>query len=93
MRQRATISNNYMDSTAHMTPIKSNLQDLVRGSDWSGRFGHRKAIKPSRFLKSSPPQSITTPDELPFQEGRPLPPSDNEDKGQVAQSAKCFVPN
>jgi hypothetical protein len=41
-------------------------------------------VKPSRFLKSSPPRSITTPGELPFQEGRPLPPSGDEDKDQVS---------
>jgi hypothetical protein len=50
-------------------------------------------MKPSRSLKSSPPQFIATPGELPFQEGRPLPPSDDEDDGQVARSAKRFTPN
>jgi hypothetical protein len=66
---------------------------LVRGSDWSGRFGHRKGMKPSRFLKPSPPLFITTPSELPFQEGKPLLPSDDEDEGQVARSAKHYAPN
>jgi hypothetical protein len=50
-------------------------------------------MKPSKFLKSSPPRSITTPGELPFQEGRPLHPSDDKDEGQVVRSAKCFAPN
>jgi hypothetical protein len=50
-------------------------------------------MKPSRFLKLSPPRSIITPIELPFQEGRPLLPSDDEDKGQVARGAKRFAPN
>jgi hypothetical protein len=40
---------------AHMTPIISNPRGLVRGSNWSGTFEHRKGMKPSRFLKSSPP--------------------------------------
>jgi hypothetical protein len=83
----AVVSDNYLDSATHVT------QGPVRGSDWSGRFGHRKRMTPSRSLKSSPPQFIATPSELPFQEGRPLPPSDDEDKGQVVQSAKCFTPN
>jgi hypothetical protein len=90
---RATISDNYFDLAAHMTPIISNPRGLVRGSDWSGRFEHRKGMKPSRFLKSSPPWSITTPGELPFQEGRPLSPSGDEDQGQVVRSAKRFAPN
>jgi hypothetical protein len=50
-------------------------------------------MKPSRFLKSSTPRSITTPAKLSFQEGRPLSPSDDEDEGQVARSIKCFAPN
>jgi hypothetical protein len=50
-------------------------------------------MKPSKVLKSSPPQSITTPGELPFQEGRPLPPSDDKDEDQVVRSAKRFAPN
>jgi hypothetical protein len=81
----AIISNNYSDSATHVT------WDLVRGSYWSGRFGHRKGMTPFRSLKSSPPQFIATPGELPFKEGRPLPPSD-EDEGQVVQSAKRFTP-
>jgi hypothetical protein len=76
-----------------MTPIISNPQGFVRGSDWSDRFEHQKGMKPSKFLKSSPPRSITTPGELRFQEGRPLPPSDDEDEGLVVQSAKHFTPN
>jgi hypothetical protein len=44
-------------------------------------------MKPSRFLKSSPPRFITTPGELPFQEGRPLLPSDDEDEGQADPSS------
>jgi hypothetical protein len=85
--------NNHSDSAAHMTPIINNLRGLVRGSDWSGRSEHQKGMKPSKFLKSSPPQSITTPGELLFQEGRPLPPYDDEDEGLVVRSAKCFTPN
>jgi hypothetical protein len=50
-------------------------------------------MKPSRPLKSSPPQFIATPGELSFQEGRPLPPSDDEDEGQVVRNAKHFIPN
>jgi hypothetical protein len=50
-------------------------------------------MTPSRSLKSSPPRFIATPGELPFQEGRPLPPSDDEDEGQLVQSAKHFAPN
>jgi hypothetical protein len=50
-------------------------------------------MKPSRSLKSSPPRFIATLGELPFQEGRPFPPSDDEDKGQAVWSAKCFAPN
>jgi hypothetical protein len=50
-------------------------------------------MKPSRFLKLGPPRSITTPNELPFQEGRPLPSSNDEDEGQVGWSAKRFAPN
>jgi hypothetical protein len=50
-------------------------------------------MKPFRFLKSGPPRSITTPGELPFQKGRPLPPSDDKDEGQVVRSAKRFAPN
>jgi hypothetical protein len=58
-----------------------------------GKSEHRKGTKPSRFLKSNPPSSITTPGELPFQGGRSLPPSDDEDEDLVAQSAKRFAPN
>jgi hypothetical protein len=76
-RQGAMVFDNYSDPSTHVT------QDLVRGSDWSGRFGHRKGMKPSRSLKSSPPRFIATPGELPFQEGRPLPPSDDKDEGQA----------
>jgi hypothetical protein len=50
-------------------------------------------MKPSRSLKSSPPRFIATPDELPFQKGRRLHPLDDEDEGQVVQSAKRFAPN
>jgi hypothetical protein len=50
-------------------------------------------MKPSRSLKSSPPRFIATPGELPFQEGRPLSPSDDEDEGQAMRSAKRFAPN
>jgi hypothetical protein len=39
------------------------------------------------------PRFIATPGELPFQEGRPLPPSDDEDDGQVVRSAKRFAAN
>jgi hypothetical protein len=31
--------------------------------------------------------------QLPFQEGRPLAPSDDKDEGQVVRSAKRFAPN
>jgi hypothetical protein len=65
-RRGATVSDNYSDSAAHMKPIISNLRGLVRGSDWSGRFEHRKGMKPSKSLKSSPPRCITTPNELSF---------------------------
>jgi hypothetical protein len=54
-RRGAIVSDNYSDLAAHMTPIISNPRGLVRGSDWLGRFEHRKGMKPSRFLKSSPP--------------------------------------
>jgi hypothetical protein len=47
----------------------------------------------SRSVKSSPPRFITTPGELPFQEGRPLPPSDDEDDGQTVRSSKHLAPN
>jgi hypothetical protein len=50
-------------------------------------------MKPSRSLKSSPPRFIATPGELPFNEGRPLPLSDDEGEGQVVRSAKRFAPN
>jgi hypothetical protein len=33
---------------------------------------------------------IATPRELSFQEGRPLPPSYDEDEGQAVRHAKCF---
>jgi hypothetical protein len=87
VRRVAIVSDNYSDSATHMT------RGLVRGSDWSGRFGQRKGMKHSKFLKSSPPRSIATPNELPFQEGRPVLPSDDEDEGQVVRSAKRFAPN
>jgi hypothetical protein len=76
-----------------MTPIISNPRGLVRGSDWLERFEHQKGMKPSRFLKSSPPRSITTRGELSFQEGGPLPHSNDEYEGQVVRSAKRFTPN
>jgi hypothetical protein len=60
-RLGATVSDNNSDSAAHMTPIISNLWGLLTGSDWSGRFEHRKGMTPSKFLKSRPPRSITTP--------------------------------
>jgi hypothetical protein len=50
-------------------------------------------VKPSEFLKSSPPRSITDSGELPFQEGRPPTPSDDEEESQVARSTKRFTPN
>jgi hypothetical protein len=50
-------------------------------------------MKPSRSLKSSPPRFIAIPYELPFKEGRPLPPSGDEDDGQVVWSAERFTPN
>jgi hypothetical protein len=77
------VSDNHSDPSTHVT------QGLVRGSDLSDRFGQRKGKKPFKSLKSSPPRFIATPRELPFQEGRPLPPSD-EDEGQVVRHAKCF---
>jgi hypothetical protein len=83
----AIISDNYSDSATHVT------RGPVRGSDWLGRFGHRNGMTPSRSLKSSPPRFIATPRELTFQEGRPLLPSNDEDEGQVVQSAKGFAPN
>jgi hypothetical protein len=82
--QGAMVSNNHSDPSTHV------IQSLVRGLDWSGRFGQRKGKKPSRSLKLSPPQFIVTPGGLPFQEGRPLPPSDVEDDGQVVHRAKYF---
>jgi hypothetical protein len=85
--QGAMVSDNHSDPATHVT------KGLVRGSDWSGRFGHRKGMKPSRSLKSSPSRFIATPGELPFQEGRPLLPSDNEDEGQAMRSAKRLTPN
>jgi hypothetical protein len=48
-RRGAIASDNYSDSATHVT------RGLVRGSDWLGRLGLRKGMKPSRFLKSSPP--------------------------------------
>jgi hypothetical protein len=47
-------------------------------------------MKPSKSLKSSLPRFIATPGELPFQEGRPLLLSDDEDEGQVVRCAKHF---
>jgi hypothetical protein len=64
----AIVSNSYSDAATHVTC------GLVRGSDWLGRFGYPKDMKPSRSLKSSPPRFIATPGELPFQEGKLLPP-------------------
>jgi hypothetical protein len=49
MCQGAIVSDNYSDSPTHVT------RGLVRGSDWSGSFGHGKGMKPSSSLKSSPP--------------------------------------
>jgi hypothetical protein len=66
-RWGAIISDNNSDSATHVT------RGLVRRSDWLGRFGHRKGMKPSRSIKSSPPRFIATPGELPFQEARPSP--------------------
>jgi hypothetical protein len=64
-RRGAIVSYNYSDLATHMT------WSLVRGSDWSGRFGPWKGIKPSRFLKSSPPRSITTPGNSLFKKADP----------------------
>jgi hypothetical protein len=86
-RPGAMVFDNHSDPSTHVT------QGLVRGSDWSGRFGQQKGKKPSRFLKSSPPQFIATLGELPFQQGKPLPPSDDKDEGQAVWSAKRFTPN
>jgi hypothetical protein len=47
-RPGAMVSDNHSNPSTHVT------QGLVRGSDWSGRFGQRKGKKPSRSLKSSP---------------------------------------
>jgi hypothetical protein len=40
-RRGAIVSDNYSDLAVHMT------RGLVRGSDGSGRFEHRKGMKPS----------------------------------------------
>jgi hypothetical protein len=45
----AMVFDNYSDPSIHVT------RGLVRVSDWFSRFRHRKAMKPSRSLKSSPP--------------------------------------
>jgi hypothetical protein len=82
--QGAMVSDNHSDPSNHVT------EGLARGLDWSGRFGQWKVKKPSRSLKSTSPRFIAALGELPFQEGRPLPQSNDEDKGQVVQRAKCF---
>jgi hypothetical protein len=44
VRWGVIVFDNYSDAAAHVT------RGLVRGSDWSGRFGYRKGTKPSRSL-------------------------------------------
>jgi hypothetical protein len=64
---------------------------LARGSTRSGRLEHWKGRKLSEFLESSPPRSIIDSGELPFQEGRPLASSDDEEGWDV--STKRFAPD
>jgi hypothetical protein len=47
-------------------------------SNLVGELTHRKGTKPSKPLDINPPHYATDPDELPFQEGRPLDSSDEE---------------
>jgi hypothetical protein len=56
-----------------------------------GRLEHWKGKKPSKFLESSRPRSIIDSGELPFQDGRPLA-SSNDEEGWAA-STKRFVPD
>jgi hypothetical protein len=72
-----------------MKNLIGSRQGLARGSTRLGRLVHWKGRKPSKFLESSPPQSIIDSGELPFQEGRPLA-SFNDEEGWVA-STKRFA--
>jgi hypothetical protein len=87
----ATVYDNHSDSATHATPVIGSRQSLARGLTRSGRLEHWKGRKPSKFLESSPPRSIIDSGELPFQEGRPLA-SSNDDEGWVV-STKCFAPD
>jgi hypothetical protein len=89
VRQGGDISDDYSDSASHDASIIGNRQGLVRGPTQSGKLEHWKGVKPSRFLKSIPPRSITDLDKLPFQEGRPLTSSINEEGW--AASTKHFT--
>jgi hypothetical protein len=85
----ASVSDNYLDSDAAALPLLSGYQGLTATSTWSGRLGHRKGTKPSKLLDSSPPFFAIDPDELPFQEGRPLD-SSNEEEEWIT---KCSSPD
>jgi hypothetical protein len=90
-RQGATVYDNHLDSATHAMPIIGSRQSLARGSTRSSKLEHWNGRKASKFLESSPPQSIINSDELPFQEGRPLA-SLNDEEGW-ATSTKRFTPD
>jgi hypothetical protein len=56
-----------------------------------GELTRWKGTKPSKTLNINPPRYATDPDELPFQEGRPLD-SSNEEGGLVKPKARNFPP-
>jgi hypothetical protein len=52
-----------------------------------------RASSPPGFSNQVHHDPLPHPRELPFQEGRPLPPSDDEDESQMVRSAKRFAPS
>jgi hypothetical protein len=76
--QGAPVFDDYSDSGDHITPLLGGHQALAMESNLVGELTRRKVTKPSKPLDINPPRYTIDPDELPFQEGRPLDSSDEE---------------
>jgi hypothetical protein len=71
---------------ARSPPSYPTSAHLPVPSAWSGGLEHRKGTESSKLPDLSPTFCAINPDELPFQEGRPLD-SFNEEEGWIAKSS------
>jgi hypothetical protein len=76
--QGAPVFDDYSDSNDHISALLGGHQTLAKESNLVGEFTHRKGTKSSKPLEFNLPCYAIDPDELPFQEGRPLNSSDDE---------------